>query len=181
MSFYKIKAIRKCSNHKACILLIHSLVFLRIDYANSLYRNLPNYSLYKLNMIIRSSVRIINNLNIYFHAPISKMRHNLKILDADKRSFLKSVLLVNDIIYSTYTSNLSTLIKYYFPPSSLRSAKSVTLNLPTYNYRLLLGLLLSFRITAPLNWYILPNKLRCISNVISFRDKVKCYLLSLHI
>ena len=68
------------------------------------------------------------------------MRHSFKILDADKKSFLKSVLLVHNIIYSTHTSNLSTLIKYYFPPPSLRSAKSVKLNLPKYNYRLLLGL-----------------------------------------
>ena len=100
MSLYKIKAIRECIIHKAYILLIHSLVLSRIDYANSLYCNLPNYRLNKLNMIIRSSVRIINNLNIYFHASISKMSHNLEILDADD-----------------------------FPLSSLRSAKSAKLNL----------------------------------------------------
>ena len=87
------------------------------------------------------------------------MRHNFKILDAYKRFFLKSVLLVHNIIYSTYTSNLSTLIKYYFPPSFPRSAKSVKLNQPKYNYRLLLGRLLPFRITAPPNWNLLPNKL----------------------
>ena len=149
MSLYKIKAIRKCINRKSCILLIHSLVFSRIDYANAPYCNLPNYRLNKLNMIIRSSVRIINNLNIYFQTTIIKMRYNFKILDADKRSFLKSVVLVHNIIYSTHTSNLSTLIKYYFPPSSLRSAKSVKLNLPKYKYRSLL--VRSFRITAPLN------------------------------
>ena len=75
-------------------------------------------------MIIRSSVRIINNLNIYFHAPINKIRHSFKILDANKRSFLKSVVLVHTIIYSTDTSNLSTLLKYYTPLSSLRSKSS---------------------------------------------------------
>ena len=137
-------------------------MFSRINYANSLYCNLPNYRLNKLNMIIRSSVRIINNLNIYFHTLISKIRHNLKILYADKRSLLKSVLLVHNIIYSTHTSNLS--IKYYFPHSSFRSVKSVKLNLPTYNYRLLLGR--SFRITVPINCNLLPNKLRFISNVV---------------
>ena len=156
MSIYKIKAIRKFINRKACILLIHSLVFSRIDYANSLYCNLPNYRLNKLNMIIRLSVRIINNLNIYCHTPISKMRHNLKILEADKRLFLKSISLVHNIIYSNNTSNLSTLIKYYFPPSSLRSTKAVKLNLPKYNYRLLLSR--SFRINTHLNWNLLPNK-----------------------
>ena len=73
MSLYKIEAIRNCLNSNTCILLIHSLVFSRIDYANSLYCNLPNYRLNKLNMIIRSSVRI---------------RHNLKILETDKSAFL---------------------------------------------------------------------------------------------
>ena len=73
MSLYKIKAIRNCLNSNTCILLIHSLVFSRIDYAHSLYCNLPNYRLNKLNMIIRSSVRI---------------RHNLKLLDTDKSAFL---------------------------------------------------------------------------------------------
>ena len=84
MSLYQIKAIRKYINRKTCILLIHSLVFSRIDYRNSLYGNLPNYRLDTLNIIIRSSVGIINNLNIYFHAQISKMRYNFKILYADK-------------------------------------------------------------------------------------------------
>ena len=36
MYLYKIKVIRKCINRKTFILLIHSLVFSRIDYANSL-------------------------------------------------------------------------------------------------------------------------------------------------
>ena len=76
-------------------------------------------------MIIRSSVRIINNLNIYFHAPIIKMRHNFKMIDADKRSFLKYVLPVHDMISSTHAFNQSMLIKYYFPPLFHRSAKSV--------------------------------------------------------
>ena len=35
MSLYKIKAIRKYINRKAYILLIHSLIYSHIDYANS--------------------------------------------------------------------------------------------------------------------------------------------------
>ena len=102
--------------------MIHSLVFSRIDYANSLYCNLAKYRRNKLNIIIRSSVRIMNNLDIYFNTPIRKMLYNFKILDADKRSFLKSVLLVHNIIYSTHTSNISTLIKYYFRHHPLHRA-----------------------------------------------------------
>ena len=51
---------------------LYKIKVIRIDYANSLYCNLPNYRLNKLNMIICSSVIIINNLNIYFQAPIRK-------------------------------------------------------------------------------------------------------------
>ena len=94
----------------------------------------------KINMIFYSSVRIINNLSIHCHTPISKMRQNLKILDAYKMSFLKYAIIVHNKMYSTHTSNISTLIKLYFSPSSLRFVKWVKLNLPKYNYRLLLGL-----------------------------------------
>ena len=73
MSLYKIKAIRNCINCKACTLLIHSLVFSRINNAYSLYCNLPNYRLNKLNMILRSSLRMLNNLNIYVHASVCKI------------------------------------------------------------------------------------------------------------
>ena len=69
---------------------------------------------------------------------------------------------------------LSERILYFRHISSLRSAKSVKLNLPKYNYETIMGR--SFYVSAPTNWNKLPVKLRCEMKYNIFRGKVKLLL-----
>ena len=103
------------------------------------------------------------------------LQHKLQILSLKDRAFLKSVLLVHNLIYSNTSNILSERISYYRPLSSLRSAKSVKLNFPKYNYETIMGR--SFCVSAPTNWNKLPTKLRCEINYNIFRRKVKLFLL----
>ena len=91
------------------------------------------------------------------------------------RSFLKSVSLVHNLIYSNTYNILSERISYYRPLSSLRSVKSVKLNLPKYNYETIMGRY--FCVSEPTNWNKLTAKLRCEINYNIFRRKVKLFLL----
>ena len=175
LSLYKIKSIRKLITHKTCEILINSLVFSRLDYVNSLYNRLPKCRTNKIDKIIRSSIRTIHNIKFNNHISISSLQHKLQILSLKDRAFLKSVSLVHNLIYSNTSNILSERISYYRPLSSLRSAKSVKLNLPKYNYETIMGR--SFCVSAPTNWNKLPTKLCCEINYNIFRRKVKLFLL----
>ena len=119
--------------------------------------------------------RIIHNIKLNNHISISSLQHKLQILSLKDRAFLKSVSLVHNLIYSNTSNILSERTSYYRPLSSLRSAKSVKLNLPKYNYETIMGR--SFCVSAPTNWNKLPTKLRCEFNYNIFRRKVKLFLL----
>ena len=134
LSLYKIKSIRKLITYKTCKILIHSLIFARLDYVNSLYNRLPKCRTNKIDNIIKSSIRTIHNIKFNNHISIRPLQHKLQILSLKDRAFLKSVSFVHNLIYSNTYNILSERISYYRILSSLRSAKSVRLNLPKYNY-----------------------------------------------
>ena len=91
LSLYKIKSIRKLITHKTCKILIHSLVFSRLDYVNSLYNRLPKCRNNKIDNIIRSSIRTIHNIKCNNHISISSLQHKLQILSLKDRAFLKYI------------------------------------------------------------------------------------------
>ena len=158
LSLYKIKSIRKLITHTTYKILIHSLVFSRLDYVNSLYNRLSKCRTNTIDKIIRSSIRTIHNIKFNNHISICSLQHKLQTLSLKDRAFLKFDSLVHKLIYSNTYNILSERISYYRPLSSLRSAKSVKLNLPKYNYETIMGR--SFCVSAPTNWNKLPAKLR---------------------
>ena len=179
VSLYKIKSIRKLITHKTCKILIHSLVFTYIDYVNSQYNRLPKCMTNTVDKIIRSSICTIHNIKFYNHISISSLQNKLQLLSLKDRAFLKSVSLVHNIIYSNTYNILSEMISYYRPLSSLRSAKSVKLNLPKYNYETIM--VRSFYVSAPTNWNKLPEKLRCEIKYNIFLRKVKLFFININI
>ena len=106
---------------------------------------------------------------------ISSLQHTLQILSLKERDFLKSVSLVHNHIYSNTNNIVYERISYYRPLSSLRSAKSVQLNVSKYNYEIIMGK--SFCVSAPINWNNLPAKLSCEMKYNILRRKVKLCLL----
>ena len=91
-----------------------------------------------------------HNIKLNNHISISSLQHKLQILSLKDRAFLKSVSLVHNLIYSNTSNILSERISYYRSLSSLRSAKSVKINVPKYNYETIMGR--SFCVSAPTNW-----------------------------
>ena len=161
VSLYKLKSIRKLIKHKTFKILIHSLVFSCLDYVNSLYNRLTKFRFNKIDNIIRSSIRTIHNIKCNNHISISFLQHKLQILSLKDSSFITSVSLVHNLIYSNTYNILSERISYYRPLSSLRSAKSVKLNLPKYNYETIIMVYpymgISFCVSEPTNWNKLPE------------------------
>ena len=174
LSLYKIKSNRKLITHKTYKIFIHSLILSYLDYVNSLYNILPKCRTNKIDNIIRSSIRTIHNIKFNNHISISSLQHKLQILSLKDSAFL-SFSLVHNLIYSNTYNIISERISYYRTLSSLRSARSVKLNLPKYNYETIMGR--SFCVSAPTNWNKLPAKLRCEINYNNFRRKVKLFLL----
>ena len=68
---FRIRKIRKSITVSLNKTLVNSLVLSRIDYCSSILINLPLYSIYPLNRVIRSSVRTTYNLRIRNQSSIS--------------------------------------------------------------------------------------------------------------
>ena len=62
LSIYKIRNLRRYLSLDACQVLIHSLVFLHLDYCNSLLYGLPECVIRKLQRVQNIAVKVVLNL-----------------------------------------------------------------------------------------------------------------------
>ena len=81
----RIGHIRKYCSKRITKLLINDLVLSRIDYCGSLFSDLKNIEVNKIDRIIRASIRLINNINRSEHLKTYEHQHNLKCLLFRKR------------------------------------------------------------------------------------------------
>ena len=73
-----INSISKSANFRITKLLINTLVLSRIDYCGSLFSDLKNIEVKKIDRIIRASIRLIYNINRSEHLKTDEHQHNLK-------------------------------------------------------------------------------------------------------
>ena len=62
-----IGSVRNMLSDDACSQLIHALVTVRIDYCNSLFHGLPEYSLDRLQKILNTAARILRRVPKFDH------------------------------------------------------------------------------------------------------------------
>ena len=77
---HRIDHIIKYFSKRITKLLINSLVLSRIDYCGSLFSELKNIEVIKIDRIIRASIRLIYNINRSEHLKTDEHQHNLKWL-----------------------------------------------------------------------------------------------------
>ena len=73
-----IRHIRKYCSKLITKLLINDLVLSIIDYCGSLFNDLKNIEVKKIDIIIRSSIRLIYNINRSEYLKTDEHQHNLK-------------------------------------------------------------------------------------------------------
>ena len=133
-----------------------SNVHSKLDYCNSLYHNLPNYQLNRLQQIQNSLARAVVKAPKSSHiTPILKSLHWLKV---NERIEYKLLSLTYKVLKTSQSSYLNNLISVQ-PPRSTRSSSVVTLSRPPTISSLKITDRL-FRYASPHFWNQLPYSFR---------------------
>ena len=171
----KIAQLRPYLTEQATIQLVISFVISRLDYCNSLFYNMTEENVKRLQLIQNHAARVVKNASKSCSA--SSLLFSLHWLPIKKRIVYKIAILtyncLNDIDAPKY---LKDMIEVYVPSRTLRSCKQSLLvvpkkNLKTYGER-------SFSYAAPNVWNKLPEKVKSAESLNVFKKNLKTYLFT---
>ena len=157
--FYHIRDLRRLRSslnlHTASIIAT-SLVQTKLDYCNSLYLNLPDCEINRLQFIQNSLARAVTQSSRFAHiTPVLKSLHWLKIKE---RILYKIISITYKTLETSQPVYLSELLTLHEGPST-RSSNLVTLQRPPNPSRSKISDR-SYYFAAPQIWNSLPPQLR---------------------
>jgi len=170
----RLRTIRRQLGRQVTQRLVSAFVFSRIDYCNSLLAELPASTLAPLQRCQNAAARLVLNLKSSDH--ITPALIELHWLPIKYRIIYKICLLVHKSLSHTAPSYLTELfIPLSSIPSraSLRSSSSTDLLIPAT--RLQFGDR-AFAVAGSRQWNLLPSQIRTISDIATFRSKLKTHL-----
>ena len=168
----QIRQIRSSLDRNTSILLANSLVSSKLDFCNSLYFNLPQKSIQKLQLVQNSLVRVVTpSVRKYDH--VSSAMKDLHWLPVEKRIIFKIATLTFKALQQKSPTYLSNLITVYKPTRVLRSSSQLLLAVPSIKSS---AGRRSFSFAAPKVWNSLPLNIRSSTSLTSFRSSLKTFL-----
>ena len=158
-----LRRIRNTLDHKsdktACTVAT-SLIHSKLDYCNSLFLNISNPQLNRLQLVLNSAARAVTKTPKFHHiTPHLKSLHSLKIT---QRIQYKILSLTYKSLQYNKPSSISDLLTIQ-PTRSTRSSAVVTLQRPSNPSRLNISDR-SFYFQALALWNALPHHLRSLSH-----------------
>ena len=173
-----ISKIRKYLTLNSAKTLVQSLVISRLDYANSLFRNLTLRLTKKLQRAQNSAARMLFKKSKRCHiTPVLKKLHWLPVLYRIK---FKIVLLVYKCLKKLAPVYLQDSIKIHTRSRTLRSNAALegTLVVPRHRRRKFGGR--AFSNVAAVLWNSLPTDIRKADSVSHFKTMLKTHFFALH-
>jgi len=172
LALYSIGKIRRYLDLQTTEKLVHAFISSRLDLCNSLLYGLPNFQLDKLQHVQNCAARLVTRNNKYAHiTPILRKLHWLPI---KARIEYKILLLTYKSLKGLAPDYLTSLLTPYKPKRTLRSSKNNLLQSPytstkAYGER-------SFRAAAPKLWNHLPDSIKNIDSLDTFKSNLKTFL-----
>ena len=155
-----LRRIRNTLDHKTACTIATSLIHSKLDYCNSLYLNINNQQLNRLQLVLNSDARAVTKTPKFHHiTPHLKSLHWLKIT---QRIQYKILSLTFKSLQNNKPSSISDLLTIQ-PTCSTRSSAVVTLHRPSNPSRLKISDR-SFYFQASAFWNALPHHLRSHSH-----------------
>ena len=159
------------------IQIVQACILTHIDYCNSLYINLPDVQIKKLQRLINSSIRYIYNIRLSDDYSITQLMQKCHFLPIRARLEFKSNLLVFKCLNGTSPNYLAELVHIKTSLNSLRiNNDKFLLELPKLYSNCQKNR--SFSQSAPDIWNALPLHIRQTDNLNMFKSKLKTYLYS---
>ena len=150
-----------------------------LDYCNSLFRSLSKVNLHRLQSIQNSAARIVTNSCKYTRiTPVFRKLHWLPIQFCSE---FKLATLVYKFIHTGFPKYFAPHLSTYRTNYNTRCSQSVAnfLNVPKFQptiHKSTKQFGLSFAFDALTVWNSLPEDIRALPTVASFRKKLKTYL-----
>jgi len=166
---------RNCLDAKSTKILVEALVLSKLNFACTLYMNLPKKQLKKLQKIQNFAARLVTKSPKFTH--VTPLLKNLKWLPVTEFIKYRYLTIVYQCIQKEAPEYLNTLITLYNPNRTLRSAANLLLEVPQINSKFGRR---SFSFLAPTLWNSLPNNLKSIDTTTKFKKGLKQYLLKIY-
>ena len=168
-----IAAIRPYLTQEACVKLVISLLFSRIDYCNSLLAGLPASSLQGLQRVQNCAARLVLKKKRSEH--ITPLLRSLHWLPINNRITYKLASICYKCLNDSAPEYLRSCLELYTQSRPLRSASdALTLRIP--RVKLVSAGQRAFSYTGPSAWNPLPLQLRQSPSFDSFRSWLKTQL-----
>ena len=174
--YYKLRCIGRNRNflsQSLCTSIVLTLVVSKINFCCTLYKGLPKSQLCRLQKLQNACVRLIFRLRKYTH--VTSYYTKLGWLKVEQFIKYRYVVILFNCLQSGQPFYLKDVIENYNPNRNLRSSNQNLLKLPlcrTETGRK------SFTYQAPSLWNSLPNTLRSINTVASFKRSLKKHILA---
>lgn len=169
----------KLNNIGLKILIVKSCILSHIDYCNSLYINLPNKQIKKLQRVMNAAIRFIYNLKLSDDYSITYYMKQCHFLPVKARVEYKIALLVFKCLNNLAPNYLISLVKRKTSLESLRVYNDKFLlepsKLNSINYKNR-----SFSSSAPYVWNKLPLEVRQSSSLMVFQSKLKTHMFEVY-
>lgn len=169
----RIAAIRPYLTHNACVKLVISLIFSRLDYCNSLLAGLPSTSLHGLQRVQNCAARLVLKKKKADH--ITPLLRSLHWLPINNRIAYKLSSLCYKCLNNSAPEYLHSCLELYTPARSLRSAADpLMLRIP--RTKLSCAGQRAFSCAGPSAWNPLPLQLRQNCTFDTFKSQLKTHL-----
>ena len=147
-----------------------------IDYCNALYVNLPKKQTYKLQRLLKSSVRFIFNLRLSDRVSITEYTQRCHFLPVTARIDYKVCMLVYKCINGYAPVYLTELLHFKETLDSLRiSNDKFLLQIPSYTTVKTKYQERKFSFAGPTLWNMLPYEIRNSKSINIFKKKLKTF------
>lgn len=141
----------------------------KLDYCNSLYLNIQEGLLCKLQLLQNAAARLLTRTPKF--APISEKVKELHWLPVKKRIHFKALCLLHRSLHGVGPLHLKQTLKWYFPPRTLRSSEAKLASVPFARRATWGGK--RFTVCAATLWNNLPISLRSTEKHLDFRKALK--------
>ena len=170
---------RQFLTQDAAVLVANDFVSSRLDYCNSLFRGLSKFNLHRLQSIQNSAAGIVTNSSKYTR--ITPVLRTLYWLPIQFCLEFKMATLVYKFIHTDFPKYFTPHLSTYRTTYNTRHSQSVAdfLNVPKFQptiHKSIKPFVFSFAFDASTVCNTLPEDIRALPTIASFRKKLKTYL-----
>ena len=172
MHLFQIGKIRQFLDETTAAKLVCSLILSRLDFSNALLSGLPVSLLDKLQAVQNNAARLVMRKSKHDH--VTPLLAHLHWLPVRQRITYKILLLTFKCLHGQAPVYLSELLEFYTPPRCLRSSAQRLLR--ERRSKLKRSGDRAFATAAPKLWNSLPEDMRKIKTLDSFKTSLKTHL-----